>query len=168
MNFEELIKNRYSCRAFTDQPVESDKIIKIIEAARVAPTAVNKQPFHIFHIASDHGKNAVRRCTRCHFGAESFLIVGARPEEGWIRPFDNRSFSDIDAAIAATHMMLMIEALGLATTWVGYFDAPALKASLPQLENFDLIAIFPIGYPAEKASPRHRERKSLDHIFSVL
>ena len=168
MDFENLIRKRFSCRKFTDRAVEPEKIEKIIQAAIDAPTAVNRQPFHIFKMESSQAKEAVRACTKCHFGAETFLIIGSSTESGWVRPFDNKPFADVDAAIAATHMMLMIEELGLASTWVGYFDATALKQKYPQLEAWDLIAIFPIGYAAEEPSPRHFERKDASVLTTVL
>ena len=168
MEFTKLIRERFSCRKFTDRPVEPEKIQKIIHAAILAPTAVNRQPFHIFSMESEKAKEAVRSCTKCHFGADTFLILGVKQEEGWVRPFDRHPFSQVDGAIAATHMMLMIQDLGLAATWVGYFDAPALKQACQELEGWDLIAIFPIGYPAEGPSPRHSERKSTDQLVSSL
>ena len=168
MNFENLIHHRFSCRKFKNKPVEPEKIKKIIEAGILAPTAVNMQPFHIFNFTSDNAKEALRSCTKCHFGAEHFLLIGAAPDQGWVRKFDDRPFADVDASIAATHMMLMAEELGLATTWVGYFDAPALKKALPQLDKYDLIAIFPIGYPDEEPAPRHFERKTSQQLVTEL
>ena len=168
MDFTQLIRKRFSCRNFTDQPVEPEKIEKIIQAAIEAPTAVNRQPFHIFNMESPQAKEAVRSCTKCHFGADTFLIIGSSTKSGWVRPFDAKPFADVDAAIAATHMMLMIEEQGLSSTWVGYFDAPVLKQKCPQLEPWDLIAIFPIGYAAEDPSPRHFERKTTKELVTVL
>ena len=168
MDFEELIKKRFSCRNFTDKPVEPEKIEKIIQAAVYAPTAVNRQPFHIFQMASPQAKEAVRSCTKCHFGADTFLVIGGKEEEGWVRPFDDRPFADVDASIAAAHMMLMIENLGLSSTWVGYFDAPLLKQKCPQMEGWDLIAIFPIGYAAEGPSPRHFDRRHTEDLATKI
>ena len=168
MDFENLIRQRFSCRKFKNQPVEPEKIQKIIEAGILAPTAVNMQPFHIFNITSAAAKEALRSCTKCHFGADNFLLVGAAPDQGWVRKFDNRPFADVDASIASVHMMLMAQELGLATTWVGYFDAPALKKACPQLEGYDLIAVFPIGYPDEEPSPKHFQRKSAEQLVTEL
>lgn len=77
-----------------------------------------------------------------------------------MRPFDKKNFADVDASIAATHIMLAIEDLGLGTTWVAHFDAPKLKELFPEMADYELVAIFPVGYPAEDAapSPRHTER----------
>lgn len=168
MDIEELIQERYSCRKFTSQPVEAEKLEKIIAAGLAAPTAVNMQPVQVWQMESQQAKDAVRACTQCHFGADVFLVVGGKAEKGWIRKFDNRSFADVDASIVASHMMLEIQNLGLGTTWVGYFDAPKLKTLCPQMDGWDLIAIFPIGYPAEGPSPRHTVRKSPEDILTKI
>lgn len=88
----------------------------------------------------------------------------------WVRAFDDRNFADVDASIAATHMMLRIYDLGLATTWVGHFDAPRLKQIYPEMRDYELIALFPVGYAAadSMSSPRHYQRKSPDEILQIL
>ncbi len=170
MEFQKLIEQRYSCRAFSDQTVAPELIEKIIEAGRIAPTAVNTQPFKIFWLRSEEAKGHIRQASSCTFGADQFLIVGYQEEDGWERPFDQRNFADIDAGIVATHMMLAVEDFGLSTTWVGYFDAPMLKRLYPQMEGYQLIALFPIGYAAEDAAPseRHFQRKSREELVEVL
>ena len=143
---------------------------EIIEAGRLAPTAVNKQPFKVFRLESEEAKEAIRQCTTCTFGANTFLVIGARAETGWVRPFDGRPFADVDAAIAATHMLLKIADLGLASTWVGWFDAPKLRELCPAMKGYDLMALFPIGYAAEDAEPalKHYLRKNTEEISEVL
>lgn len=170
MEYSELIRKRYSCRSLSSRPVEAEKIDKIIEAGIAAPTAVNKQPFRIFRMDSQQAKDAIRAVTRFHFDAECFLVVGALREEGFVRKFDGRPFADVDASIVATHMMLEIHNQGLGSTWVGYFDAPKLQELCPQMKDYDLVAIFPIGYPAEDAqpNPRHLERKPASALVISL
>ncbi len=170
MEFQELIEKRYSCRKFSDKKVKPEQIEKIIEAGRIAPTAVNTQPFKIFWFNSEKAKDNIRQVTKYTFGADEFLIVGYKEEEGWERTFDRRNFADIDAGIVATHMMLAIEDLGLSTTWVGYFDAPRLQSFYPQMKAYHLIALFPIGYAAEDAVPseRHYKRRSQEELLEVL
>ena len=170
MEFQELIKKRYSCRKFSDKKVDKKLIEKIIEAGRIAPTAVNTQPFKIFWLASDNAKEVIRKVCNYTFGADNFLIIGYKETEGWQRTFDQRNFADIDASIAATHMMLAIEELGLSTTWVGYFDAPMLQVQYPEMKEYNLIALFPIGYAADDAVPseRHFKRKETAQILEIL
>ncbi|WP_461810561.1 nitroreductase family protein [Faecalimonas sp.] len=170
MEFQELIEKRYSCRKFSDKKVDKELIKKIIEAGRIAPTAVNTQPFKIFWFTSDKAKEVIQNVCNYTFGADNFLLVGYKEEEGWQRTFDQRNFADIDASIAATHMMLAIEELGLSTTWVGCFDAPMLQTQFPEMKGYHLIALFPIGYAADNSTPseRHFKRKETKQILEIL
>lgn len=170
MEFLELAKNRYSCRKFSDKKVEDNLVEKIIEAGLVAPTAVNKQPFRIWKMESEKAKESIRKVTPFTFGTDTFLVVGAKKEEAWVREFDKRNFADVDAAIVGTQIMLEIEALGLGTTWVGHFDAPKLKELCPEMSEYDLIAIFPIGYKSEEARPArlHLETRAKDELVKSL
>ena len=169
MAFLELAKERFSCRKFSDRIVEEDKIDKIIKAGLLAPTAVNKQPFKIFKVKSDSIEK-LKKATPFTFNAKTFLIIGTDFQNSYVRSFDNKNFAEIDATIAATHMMLEIQDLGLGTTWVGHFDEKILKAEFPQLANYTIVAIFPIGYPAEDAvvSPMHSVSKTKDEIIELI
>ncbi|MGN0621035.1 MAG: nitroreductase family protein [Porcipelethomonas sp.] len=166
MEFLELAKRRYSCRNISEKAVEPEKIQKILEAGTAAPTACNMQPIKIWVIEKDEDIEKIKEVTSCTFGARLFFVVGGRKDQGWVRKFDGREFADVDAAIAATHMMLEIEDSGLASTWVANFDSCRLKKLFPDMEEYDLIAIFPVGYAEETAKPsdRHSQRKSLEEI----
>ncbi len=170
MDFKELAESRYSCRKFSDRKVEPALVEQIIESAIQAPTAVNMQPFQIFWMRSEQAKKALHQVTNYTFGADTFLLVGCRKEDGWVRTYDGRNFADVDGSIVATHMMMQIADLGLATTWVGHFDAPKLQELHPELMNYDLIALFPVGYAAEDAqpAPRHFVRKSREELLQIL
>ena len=170
MDFLTLAKNRYSCRKMSEKPVEQEKIDAIIEAARLAPTAKNLQPFKIWVMQSEEAVQIIHEITSCTFGAPVFFVVGAKKEEAWVRPSDHANFCHVDASIVATHMMLEIEELGLNTTWVGFFDAPALQEKCPEMKEYDLVAIFPVGYGADDAapSPRHTQRKEISDMVSIL
>lgn len=170
MDFKELAESRYSCRKFSDKKVERPVIDQIIDTAIKAPTAVNYQPYKIFLMDSAQAKEDIRKVTTFTFGTDTFLLVGAHEKTGWIRSFDERNFADVDASIVATHIMMQIHDLGLATTWVGHFDAPRLKELYPTMADYDLIALFPIGYPADTAHPAslHFKRKSNEEILEIL
>ncbi len=170
MEFKQLAKDRYSCRKMTTRKVEDNLIEQIIETAIQAPTAVNYQPVKIFWMKSDKAKNDVHQVTRFTFGAETFLVVGYKNTDGWVRSFDKHVFAETDAAIVASHIMLQVADLGLSTTWVGYFDAPLLRSMYPEMKDYELTAIFPIGYAAEDGTPssRHYVRKSREEILEIL
>jgi len=169
MTFLELAEERYSCRFFSQQAVEQEKIDAILKAAQAAPTAVDKQPFKIF-LAADEKAAAVRDAGRIRFVTPLIMIVGADPDQAWIRKEDGRNFADVDAAIAATHIMMEVQDLGLGTVWVGHFDAQGLKIAYPQMKDLDLLAVFPIGYPSADAEPSdmHVQRKPVSEMVEEL
>ncbi|MGI6177234.1 MAG: nitroreductase family protein [Eubacterium sp.] len=164
MDFLELAEARYSCRKISDRPVEQEKIEKILKAAQLSPSAHNNQAYRIWVIKTPDEAAKVAEATQCTFGAPLFFVVGTAENEGWVRPADGRNFADVDCTIAATHMMLEIEDLGLATTWVGWFDPAVMKKNFPDMEGSDLLAIFPTGYAKEEAKPsrKHSDRRPLE------
>ncbi len=170
MSFIELANTRYSCRKLSDKKIEPELIDRIIDAAISAPTAKNIQPYKIWLMESDEAKKAIKDVNDFIFGADTFMVLGADESAGWVRPQDGKNFADIDASIVATQIMLQITDLGLATTWVGYFDAPKLKEIYPEMKDYSLIAIFPIGYEREDAKPAqlHYQRKSKNEVFKKL
>ena len=169
MEFLTLAKERFSCRKFSGKAVEQEKIDNIIQAALLSPTGLNKQPFKIFYVKSDN-VDKLKKATPFTYGAPVFLIVGADESQSYVRPFDNKNFAEIDATIVATHMMLEVHNLGLGTTWIGHFDEKVLKTEFPQMKDYNIVAIFPIGYPAEdvQISPMHETSKTKEEIFEVI
>ncbi len=170
MEFLELAKKRYSCRRLEPTPISDETLAEILEAGRVAPTAVNAQPFRLFVMRSNEAKEAIHASTPYTFGADTFIVVGSENGRGYKRKSDDMDFALVDATIVATHIMLQIEAMGLATTWVGAFDPNVLKKTFPQMQDLDLVAIFPIGKAAVDAKPsvKHDQRKSLDELLQTL
>ena len=170
MDFLKLAKDRYSCRRLTDKPIEKEKIERILESAIAAPTAKNIQPYKIWKIASAEGIEKIKQVTNYTFGAGLILAVGVDKNEAFTRPFDEMNFGQIDGAIVATHIMLAVQAEGLGTTWVGWFDAPKLQELIPEMKNYDMIALFPIGYPAEDAKPsnRHEDRRKISEAVTEI
>ena len=167
-SFLDLARDRYSCRAFSDRPVEAEKIDALLEAAVVAPTAVDKQPWHAWVVEAPDAVARLAACTRFHFDARVIVVLGAAPEEAWVRKYDGRNFADVDASIVGTHVMLAAHDLGLGTTWVGHFDAPAVKEAFPEMAPYDLVALFPLGYPAEgdEPAPMHFKRRSMEELVT--
>ena len=170
MEFNELIQDRFSCRSLSDSEIPHEALGRIFEAARLAPTAVNKQPFKVWAVESPEARAKLAKTTNYTFGAGVFLVVGGKNEDAWVRQYDERNFADVDASIVATYIMLAIHNEGLRSTWVGHFDVPKLKEAFPQMADYDLIAIFPIGYATETGVPsaRHTQRKPAVEIVEVL
>lgn len=167
MTFQELSAVRYSVRKFKSLPVELDKLAKILEAGRLAPTAHNSQPQRIKVITEPAELAMVDECTPCRFGAPAVLLVCYDKSVCWKRPFDGALSGEVDASIVTTHLMYAAQDLGLGSLWVMYFD-PA-KA----IEHFALpktivpVAMLPLGYPAEDARPSdsHAKREALDNLL---
>ena len=163
MDFLKLAQERYSCRKLTDKAIEPEKIERILQAAIAAPTAKNNQPYKIWKITSEESMAKVKKATNFTFGAGMVFIVGVQKNKAFIRPFDDLNFAQIDGAIVATHLMLAVKAEELDTTWVGMFDAFKLQSEFPEMQGYELIALFPVGYAAEGATPasRHNERRTI-------
>ena len=171
-DFLQLANDRYSVRKFADRDVEQEKIDKIVEAGIKAPTACNLQPFKIWVVKSEDAKNKINKANPFQFvhQAPVLIVVGAKNEEAWVRKFDGKNFADIDASIVATHIMLAIHDLGLGTTWIGHFDEKLLKEQFEEMRDYNLIAIFPVGYIADDCVPAkgHSEYRAYDEIVKEL
>lgn len=166
MNFLELSKERYSVRKFSEKKVEREKLEKVLEAGRIAPTAVNNQPQKVYLIESDEAIEKLKSCTKCCFNAKTFLLVCYDKTKSWKRNYDNEDGGTIDASIVGAHMMLEAVEQGLGTTWVGSFDPAKISEEFELDDDIVPVALFPIGYPAEDAEPseRHYIRKEIDEI----
>ena len=168
MEFNEVLKRRYSCRAFSEWAVEQEKVDRILEAGRIAPTAVNKQPVHIWAVSRPNTLEAIKSVTRSNYGAPLLLVVGCRSADAWVRRYDGKNSAEVDAAIVATYLMLAAENEGLATLWVGSFDPLLLRGLLPGAEGYEQVAMIKVGYPAEGSEPsaKHWERKSVGELVT--
>lgn len=161
MDFIELAKKRYSVRKIDARKVEPEKVAKILEAGKVAPTAVNIQPQRILVIDSADALAKLKKCTPYHFDAPLAFIICYDKGESWKRGYDGADMGPIDASIVTTHMLLEIADLGLGATWVGYFDPAAVKEQFNLPDYLVPVAILPTGYPAANAKPArlHESRK---------
>lgn len=170
MSFFGLAKARYSCRKLTDAAIEPEKIDRILAAAIAAPTAKNLQRYTIWKLQSPEAFDKLKQATPYTFGSALAFVIGAQKDGAFDRPFDQKNFAEIDAAIVATHLMLAVQDEGLGTTWVGWFDAPKMQELFPEMQGYELIAIFPVGYPAEgaKPSPRHEDRRQMSEVVVEL
>ena len=170
-DFLELAHDRYSVRKISSRPVEQEKIDKIIEAGRIAPTAVNNQPFKLFVLKSPEALAKLDGAHHFAFvkSAPVVIIVGSKKDEAWVRPFDGLNYADIDASIAATQIMLAIHDQGLGSTWCGYFEPDKIKAEFPEMQDYNLIALFPVGYIEEGSVPSksHTEFRPDEEMISV-
>lgn len=162
MDFTTLIQNRYSCRAFAARAVGQEKVDRILEAGRIAPTAVNKQPVHIWAVSDPDTLAAIKDVTRSNYGAPLILVVGCRPSDAWVRRYDGKNGAEVDAAIVATYLMLAAENEGLATLWVGSFNPTLLAGLLPGTDGYELVAMINMGYASEESKPSEMHGKRVE------
>jgi nitroreductase len=164
MDFLQLATERYSVRKFSRQSVEKEKIDLILGAVQVSPTACNNQPQRILVIESKSALDSLKDCTAYHFDAPLAFLICYDQTVAWCRKYDNKNGGEVDASIVTTHMMLQAAALGLGTTWVGYFDPEKIRKAYGIPENCVPVAILPTGYPADDASPypAHNKRYPLE------
>lgn len=170
MDFQALSAARYSLRKFSTQPVEQEKLDLSLEAGRNAPTAHNNQPQRIFVLRSPEALEKADGCTAAHFHPPVILVVAYDAAVSWKRETDGKDHGEIDAAIAATQMMLQAADLGLGTTYVGMFEPEKLLAAFPEMAGTCPIALLPPGYPAEGAHPArlHGDRRPLEELAVTL
>jgi nitroreductase len=162
MNFHDLIAKRFSARKYTEQKVESEKLQAILEAARLAPTACNNQPFKVLVIQSESGMEKLGKASKT-CGAPLALIVCTDHSACWKRPRDRRSTADIDASIVTDHMMLQATELGLGTVWICNFDLEVLRREFNVPAELEPVNILIAGYSADDApNPRHFLRKDIE------
>jgi len=162
----EIAKRRYSVRKYTNKKVEDEKLKKILEIARIAPTGVNAQPVRLIVVREEAGLEKLSKGARI-YKAPLAIIVCADHTEAWVRSFDQKNIIDIDASIATDHMMLMATELGLGTVWVCSFDPKSIRQEFRLPPNIEPINILVIGYAAGEpaSSERHNQtRKPLKDI----
>jgi nitroreductase len=163
MEFRELIQRRYSVRAYKTIPVEEEKLQQVLEAARLAPTAANRQAFRLIVIRTEGRAAELKRIYPPEWFSAAPIVIAAVgiPKENWVRR-DARNYVDVDVAIVLDHLILAAADLGLGTCWIGAFDPKAACEVLQLPEGVEPIAFTPIGYPADE--PRPKLRKPLSEL----
>lgn len=167
MRFIEIARNRYSCRSYDHRPVEDEKLELILEAGRIAPSAVNFQPWK-FYVFRDPGRLGMlhgvyhREWFR---NAPCVIVICGDHEASWKRR-DGKDHCDIDVAIATDHMTLQATELGLATCWICNFDPAKTRELLDLPGHLEPVVIIPLGYPLDRVDPErhHEKRKPLIQI----
>ena len=153
MEFEKLIKERYSVRSFLPEHLKKEDIEKILSAGHLAPTGCNFQPQRILVLNTDESAEKLKNCTKCHFNAPTAMLVCCNMNESWTRKYDGAMSAPVDAAIVTTHMMLAAHNIGVGSCWVMHFDPAAMRENFNIPENYEPIALLVMGYPAPDAAP---------------
>jgi nitroreductase len=163
MEFANLIQTRYSVRAYRSQPVEEDKLQRVLEAARLAPTAANRQPFQLIVIHTKGREEELRRVYSREWFVQAPLVICAcgLSDEAWVSK-EGINYVYVDVAIVMDHLILAAADLGLGTCWIGAFDRQMAREVLALPADVEPIVMTPLGYPADQ--PKPKERKPLSEL----
>ena len=164
MDFLELAKERYSVRKMKPERVKQEDLNKILEAARLSPTAKNLQRERLLVIDTEEGIEKIKQCTTCDFGASTIIIISYEKDDEQNESEDSKKYGLIDTGIVSTHMCLEATNLGLGTTMVGLFDRELTKKIFNIPAKYQPELLLPIGYIDKKPSRLHEERKALDEL----
>ncbi len=168
MDIKEAIILRRSVRKYRAEMPERGVLVQVMEAARMAPSACNKQPFRVVCVTTPelrekvmetYGKAWIRT-------APVVMVVIAEHDKGWVRSMDGKEHSEVDAVIATDHITLRATELGLGTCWVCNFDAARVHEIMNLGEAEEAVALLPIGYPDPTEEVRQKMRKSAEEIYS--
>ena len=166
MDFEKVIKERYSVRKFQNKHLEQNDIDKIINSGHLAPTGCNFQPQRILVLNTEKSLEKLKRCTKCHFDAPCAMVICYNKNETWIRKSDGALSAPVDAAIITTHMMLEAHNIGVGTCWVMYFEPDVLKKEFNIPQYIEPVALLVMGYPHKDAKPLslHSTYRPVDEV----
>ena len=164
MNVFEAIRTRKSVRTYLDKPIEREKLEKVLEAARIAPSAGNRQEWRIIVVTDGARRRELAdKATKHTFVGEApAILVWCAEDVDYVMPCGLHSFP-IDLAIAIDHATLAAVEEGLGTCWIGGFDEGAVKEILCIPQDVRVVELLPIGYPAD-GSPVAKTRLEISQI----
>ncbi len=172
MEFYNLVAKRESIRNYDpSRKIAPDVLNRILEAGRLAPSAVNFQPWQFWVIASPEILKKVRACYSPPWFQEApqILAVVGDINQAWVRKYDAYNSLETDLAIAMCHLVLAAENEGVATCWIEAFQPELLKDALSLKDNQRVFAITPLGYPKEGFVKRNdKQRKPLEEIVRFI
>ena len=161
------MQERRSIRSYQDKPVEREKIEKILDAGRLAPSAKNVEPWHFIAVTDAAKRKALSAGTWAKFLSQSPLVIVACGDKK-ASPY----WYAIDVALAVENMVLTAVSEGLGTCCVGSFSEKDVKALLKVPENFEVLVMLAVGYPGDKVDLSSkllnlvRTRKTLSDVAS--
>ena len=170
MEFKKVIKDRYSCKKYSDKQVEPEKINAILEAGRVAPTARNAQEQRIYVVQSVEGLAKIDANTPCRYGAPTVIVVAYDKSAIFSYPGGKYDSGAEDATIVATQMILAAADEGVDSCWLNYLDPDKLARELNLPESEVIVMLMDLGYAAQGAGPlpNHDNRKALSETVKYI
>lgn len=166
MEFYKVLQTRRSVRKYRSDPVPDEILDRVLDAARIAPTAANRQPFHLVVVKDPQKYLSGRVRQSWILDAPIVILAFSDGEKAWVREWDNENFGAVDVTIALDHLILAATAEGLGTCWVAANDPSKLEELLPANRKSKFVALTPIGYAAKE--PSAKGRKELPELITTL
>ena len=167
MSVLQVIKKRQSIRRYKEDLIPEEALLRVVEAARLAPSGKNLQPWKFIIVRDQVLKEKLASASAGQFfiAKAPVIIVGCGfPDNCYARMGRYMKSWPVDVTIALEHLILQAQEEGLGTCWIGSFEEEEVKAILNIPRNVRVLALTPLGYPDE--TPPFRKRKSLDKIIS--
>ena len=163
MDVSTAIDQRRSVRAYKNTDVEEEKLEKILEAARLSPSASNRQEWKFIVVKKKETRKKLADAAlgQSFIGEAPVVIVACATETGAIMLCGQPAYT-VNVSIACSFMILQAYELGLGTCWIGAFQEDEVKEILKIPESVRVVAVIPLGYPNQP--PSQRARKDLDQI----
>lgn len=173
MEFQDVIEQRYSARAFTDEPVSEADINAVLEAFRLAPSARNCQPTRVYVVTKSDDLEAIGEYSPCRFNAPVVFILGYSASEAASHKDDGRgawTYGEVDLALALSQMTCKATDLGLGSCIVGLFNEAQIRDHFGIDDDVVIMSLLPVGHPAPtcKPSPMHETRLPLSKTVTWL
>lgn len=167
MNFLELTKLRCAVRSYSDRPVEPEKLRYILECVRMAPSAVNFQPWRFAILTEKESLTAIKSVYNRDWIAPvpCIIVLCADHSESWHRASDGKDHSDIDMGIAIGHLSLAAAEQGLGSCCVCNFNTLLCREIMHLPENIEPVALIPIGYPVQPPVQGEKSRKPISDLM---
>jgi nitroreductase len=164
MEYFDLIQKRHSVRSYRNDPIEKEKLLQVLDAARLAPTAHNKQAFKVVVLRTAGREEELKKIYHRDFFTQAPVVLGifTNDDTSWTRT-DGTNYGWVDATIVADHLILAATALGLGTCWIGDFNPQAARDVVGLGRGFEPVAFIPLGYPGS-ADVNAKKRKPLDEL----
>ena len=169
MNILAIAQKRCSIRSYSNQPIEEEKLAYVLETARLAPSAVNYQPWYFIVIRESEGCENIRACYPREWfkSAPAYILICGDHAQSWKRAADGKDHMDIDVAIATEHLCLAAAEQGLGTCWVCNFDIERCKTAFNIPDEIEPVVILSIGYPSDSNlfEQTPKKRKPIDEVI---
>ena len=166
MDFETICKERYSTRDFSDKKADEKAVRRVLETVRLAPTALNRQPYKIFIVDSEEGIERLEKSKAVLYHAKTVLIISSDRANAWANRYSGETDVLIDIGIVVATALYAAKECGLESCCVCNFDPERLKKEFELPENLTADALIALGYKSDddKPSERHFMRRRVEEF----